>query len=98
MCLCAKIIDLLLGDPHLSSINDGRGAPVGCMFQMEEREKKDERKPDICLFPRPVFDVVTVPPARQAACRRDTEKNDDCSVKQRSSLFISTINHTRHLH
>lgn len=46
MCLCAKIIDLFLGDPHLSSIGDGRGVPVGCMFQiaLEEEEEKTERE------------------------------------------------------
>lgn len=41
VCLCAKIIDLLLGDPHLSSIGDGRGVPVGCMFQIAEEEEKN---------------------------------------------------------
>ena len=29
-----KIINLLLSDPHLSSFDDGRAAPVGCMFQI----------------------------------------------------------------
>jgi hypothetical protein len=35
-----KIIDLFLGDPHLSSIDGGRGAPVSCIFQMKEKKRE----------------------------------------------------------
>ena len=50
MCLCAKIIDLFLGDPHLSSIGDGRGVPVGCVFQiaLEEEEKTERENSTFC--------------------------------------------------
>lgn len=50
VCLCAKIIDLFLGDPHLSSIGDGRGVPVGCTFQIAE-EKNQEKTRHFALFP-----------------------------------------------
>ena len=48
-CLCAKIIGLIFADPHLSSIDGGRGAPVGSMFQMEEKERRKARH--FVLFP-----------------------------------------------
>lgn len=44
MCLCAKIIDVFLGDPHLSSIGDGRGVPVGCMFQIAVEDEEEGEK------------------------------------------------------
>jgi hypothetical protein len=47
VCFYCKIIDLFLRDPHLSSFDGGRGAPVGYMFQMKEKKK---RKLDILLF------------------------------------------------
>jgi len=33
VCMQNSLI-YFLGDPHLSSIDSGRGAPVGCMFQI----------------------------------------------------------------
>ena len=38
--LVCKIINLFLGDPHLSSFDGGRGAPVGCMIEMEKRRTR----------------------------------------------------------
>ena len=49
-CVCAKIIDLFLGDLHLSSIGDGRGVPVGCVFQIAE-EKNREKTRHFALLP-----------------------------------------------
>jgi hypothetical protein len=56
--LYAKLIDLFLGDPHLLSIDSGRGAPVGCMFQIGKEKKKG--KLDILLGFLPVFYIVTM--------------------------------------
>jgi hypothetical protein len=38
--LVCKIIDLFLGDRHLSSIDGGRGAPASCIIQMEEKKRE----------------------------------------------------------
>ncbi len=37
------------GDLHVSSIDGGRGAPEGCMFQIEEKKKKKIRH--FAVFP-----------------------------------------------
>ncbi len=91
----AKIIDLFLGDHHLLSIDGGRGAPVGYMFQMKEKKK---RKFDILLCFLPVFYAVMMRLRWQTNRLKDNKKNDDCSAKQRSSCFIDAINHDYHLH
>jgi len=54
--LVYKIVDFFLGDLHLSSFDGGRGAPVGSMFQMEEKKR---RKLDILFCFLPVFYIVT---------------------------------------
>ncbi len=38
------------GDLHVSSIDGGRGAPEGCMFQIEE-EKKKKKIRHFAVFP-----------------------------------------------
>jgi len=47
--ICVEIYQFMfcfffLGDPHLSSIGDGRGTPVGRIFQIQEEKKKGSRK------------------------------------------------------
>ena len=42
--LVCKIINLFLGDPHLSSFDGGRGAPVGSMIEMEKEEREEEEE------------------------------------------------------
>lgn len=37
-------VGFCLGDSHLSSFDGGRGAPVGDMFQMQERRRKKEKE------------------------------------------------------
>lgn len=96
-----KFIDLFFGDPHLSSIGDGRGAPGGCLFQMQKKKKRRKKTLDILLCFLPLVNIVTMRLRLQANRRRNIQnkkENNDCSVKQRSPYFINTINHRRRLH